>query len=370
MTHVAHRRRLASGLVLAAALVVSACGGGDDSAETTTTVAPTTTRPATTTTRPTTTTTAAPTTTQPKTTTTVAPPPTWALTGLPLADAADPASLRRAAVVKIANSNGMIGQAGLNEADIVYEENVEFMTRFAAVYQSQTPAEVGPIRSGRTQDVYMLESLNHPLFLWSGGNGNVTRAIEGSELVPFNETRAKPLGITYRVRGKSAPHNLFGSLAKLWENSPPELSPPPSQFAYGAGQSAPKLSLPATRAELEMNNGLHVVWDFDAPSGRWFRSQKGRPHTDANGTQISTENIVVLFVEYRPSPADARSPEAQTIGTGQGVVLFEGVATHITWTRADAHAAWTFTDDEGTPLALNPGNTWVELAHPDTLTVS
>jgi hypothetical protein len=376
MTRTTHRRRTIAGLGLAATLALAACGGGDDSAESTT-AAPTT-RPTTTTTRPPTTTaattttvpeTTTTTTTVPETTTTVAPAPTWPLTGLPLADPADLTPMRRAAVVKLANTGGLNGQAGLDHADIVYEENVEYMTRFAAVYQSQTPEEVGPIRSGRTQDVYLLESLNHPLFLWSGGNGNVTQAINESQMVPFNETRARPLGIQYRVRGKRAPHNLYGSLGKLWENSPPELATPPPQFTYAAGQAPPALSLPAARADLEMKDGLRVTWEYDPATGRYFRSQKGNPHTDANGTQISTENVVVLYVDYQPSPADRRSPEAQTTGSGEAFVLFDGVVTHATWWRTDQFSPWAFTDDNGNQIPLNPGNTWVELAYPGALTL-
>jgi hypothetical protein len=372
MIRTTHRRRLVLGLTLSATLAVAACGGGDDSAETTSTppsTAATTTKAPTTTAATTTTTTAAPTTTVPETTTTAAPAPTWPLTGLPLADPADLTALRRAAVVKIANTGGLNGQAGLDAADIVYEENVEYMTRFAAVFQSQDPGEVGPIRSGRTQDVYLLESLNQPLFLWSGGNANVTRAINESQLVPFNETRARPLGVEYRVSGKKAPHNLYGNLTKLWENSPPELATPPAQFTYAAGQAAPALALPAARADLQMKDGLGVTWEYDAASGRYFRSQKGRPHTAADGTQLSTENLVVLYVDYQPSPADHRSPEAQTTGNGEAFVLFDGVVTHGTWWRTDEFSPWAFTDDNGNPIALNPGNTWVELAYPGSMTL-
>ena len=51
--------------------------------------------------------------------------------------------------------------------------------------------------------------------------------------------------------------------------------------------------------------------------------------------QLSTENLVVVYVDYQPSPADARSPEAQTTGSGEAFVFRDGVVAHGTWNRPD-----------------------------------
>ena len=147
------RRRLLT-LVCAGALL-AAC----DSA--TATSSPTT--EATTTTEPTTVATAAPTTvratttTEPATTTTEPPQPVYPLTGLP---ATDPfIAARPAVVVKVGNYDAH-PQQGTNYADIVYEEIInDHVSRFAMVFHSQATQGVGPIRSGRLQDVDLLGSL-------------------------------------------------------------------------------------------------------------------------------------------------------------------------------------------------------------------
>ncbi len=110
--------------------------------------------------------------------------PVMPLTGLPIEDPA--LAGRSALVVKIDNHPDARPQSGLNQADIVFEENVEQLTRFAAVFQSNAPDPVGPIRSGRTQDVELLGSLNKPIFAWSGGNPGVTKIINASDLVVAN----------------------------------------------------------------------------------------------------------------------------------------------------------------------------------------
>jgi hypothetical protein len=365
------RRRVLAALPLAAVLVLAACGGGGDDSDATTAAPSTSARPSTTAPR-----TTAPSTssTAPASTTIPVPPPAWPLTGLPLADAADLTPLRRALVAKIDNNPAAFPQVGLDKADIVFEENVEGWTRFAAVFHSQGSDPVGPIRSGRTQDINLLESLNKPLLLWSGGNATVTSLINGSELVNLSPTTANgPAGFFRDSRGKRVDreHTLFASTTKAWEAAPEELSPPPPQFTYGTGTTgAPAGSLPAVTASLVMEGGLDIAWEYDPASGRYFRSQQGDPHNDSEGNQLSTENLVVVYVDYVPSPADRNSPEAQTIGNGEAFVMFDGVVTHGTWSRADEHSPWVFADDNGNPIALNPGNTWVELAKQDALTLS
>src|SRR5690606_17075522 len=92
------------------------------------------------------------TTTATTSTTTTTEPPTWPLTGAGVPE-------QPALVVKVDNVDAE-PQAGLNQADIVFEEIVEGRaTRFAAVFNSQEANPVGPIRSGRTQDVDLLLSL-------------------------------------------------------------------------------------------------------------------------------------------------------------------------------------------------------------------
>src|SRR6478735_10220904 len=265
--------RAALAALAAAGLLLAACGGDKKSSDSTTpsvpptavvTAAPTTT-PATTSTVAATTSTAA------ATTTTAAPQPVMPLTGLPITDPA--VAQRQALVVKIDNHPLARPQSGLGVADLVYEENVEQLTRFAAVFQSTTPDPVGPIRSGRTQDVMLLGSLNKPIFAWSGGNGGVTAAINGSDFfvvrVDANEF-SKQAG-TYRSKDRPAPHNLYSTGTGLYSLSPEGAEPPPQQFQYlAAGQ--PAAGSDAAGVELAMD-GVKVDWNYDAATSTYLRSQ-------------------------------------------------------------------------------------------------
>ncbi len=339
----------------------AACGGDDSSSST---EAPTTTAASTATTEAVVDSTL---TTEPAPTTTAAPfVPVYPLTGLPITDAV--AAERPALVVKIDNNAAARPQSGLNEADIVFEEIVEVQTRFAAVFHSQGSEPVGPIRSGRTQDISLLGSFNQPLFLWSGGNANVTRAIEESDLVNLSAQRSSVYGAAgfFRANDRPGPHDLYASSRGAWSLAPEGAGPPPQQFRYlVAGDVAAGDA--ATGVDLVMD-GLPIEWRFDAASGTYLRSNGGTPHNDALSGQVSTHNVIIMVVDYQPSPADRNSPEAQTIGSGEVHIYTGGTLQVGTWSRPDRLSAVVLTDAAGNPIELTPGRTFIELARAGSFT--
>lgn len=301
------------------------------------------------------------------TSTTIPADPVMPLTGLPIEDPA--LAARPALVVKIDNHGEARPQSGLNQADIVFEENVEQLTRFAAVFQTINPDPVGPIRSGREQDVQLLGSLNKPIFAWSGGNPGVTAAINGSDFVVANvQTNARKASQSYRSRDRKVPHNLYAQGSGLFTMTPAFAGPPPQQFSYRKdGETA--LGDPSAGVDLAMD-GVKVRWTFDSQSGTYLRFQGGKPHNDAALGQVNAANVVVLVVDYVQSRIYAPSPIAQTLGTGEVFVFSGGKVVHGKWTRADRLATFQLTGDDGSPILLTPGRTWVELARVDSTTPS
>lgn len=370
------RTVLQGGALSALTLLAAACGGDDGDSGTTTTpaddtstpesVAPTDSEAATSTTaRPRPSTTPA-STVAGETTTTVPAGPVFPLTGLPLTD--EIKGSRPALVVKIDNNPQARPQFGFNLADIVFEENVEQITRFAAVFHSQDTDRVGPVRSGRTQDVDLLGSFARPMFVWSGGNGRVTQAINGSDLVNLSPTTTKSVGFFRKKRGnEDSEHTLYANIQEIYTTFTPVFAPaPPLQFTFRATGEAFNGEV-ATGADVAMD-GVKVNWTWDAGTASYLRKMGGKSHDVAEGGQVNAANVVVLEVDYRPSPADARSPEAQTEGTGVAYVFTGGVLVSGTWDRQERLLPFTLTDANGDVIALTPGRTWVELARKNTTT--
>ena len=343
------RRALSLVCLLAVTATTVACGGGESSTETVvaaTTPAPTSTMP--------------PTTTEPATTTTTEaiPVPTAPLTGAPVDD--ESILDRPALIVKIDNAPGAWPQTGLNQADIVYEENVEGWTRFAAVFHSQGSDPVGPVRSGRTQDISLGSSLDRPLLVWSGGNATVTSLINKSDLVNMSVSAAGPNGGYYRSSDMRAPHNLYTRTSSIWALDEGRGGRPGPQFTYLTADEV-RTGTPVTGVKLRMDGSMRASWEWNSSAGVFERSHDRDPHLLSDGSRVSAHNVLILECEYKTSVADSRSPEAQTTGSGRAWIFSGGQLVEGTWSRPDQGAAWTFTSDDGTVIALTPGRTWVSL---------
>jgi len=284
--------------------------------------------------------------------------PVMPLTGLPMADGV--LAMRPAIAVKVDNHPGARPQSGLNQADIVYEENVEGLTRFALVFHSQGSDPVGPIRSGRTQDIDLLTSLNEVLFVWSGGNAGVTAAVKSSNFVNMSASAAGQGGGFFRSDDKKAPHNLYTNTSDIWTVAAGRGGTPPPQFLYSTDPSS-NSGVDVVGVKLRMDGSMKASWEWDANKRAFARRHDANVHLDSNGEQVTTENLLVLTVEYKISAANKKSPEAQTTGTGLAWVLKQGKITQGTWTRASEMDPWTLTDAMGEPIFLTPGRTFVEL---------
>lgn len=343
--------------VVASALLIAACGS-KKKAESPVTVATTTTTAA-----------AAP-----------EPPPVAPLTGLPAPDAA--IRNRPALVVKIDNADGggagARPQLGLNQADVVIEERVEgAVTRFFTIFQSHGSEPVGPIRSGRTTDVALVSQLNHPLYAWSGGNADVVRILGVAPMVDVGYNRATAAYHRRNVGGHVAPHNLYASTDALWALAPPDAGPPPPMFTYrpsGAPSDAAGAK-PVGSVHVEFGAyGAPIDWTWRPEEGRFARNQKGTPHVDETGFQLGAANVVIQFVTYHATNnvdvSGAVVPEADLIGEGTCWVLTDGKLIEGTWSKSSPEAMTVYKDSAGKPIALTPGQTWVQLPEPGGASVT
>jgi hypothetical protein len=340
-------RNRALGLAaVSAALVAGACSSGSRAATTT----PSTALPTTS--------------TAPSTTTTVASTTTvsvarYALTGLPVTNSA--ALNRPALVVKIDNHPDAVPQAGINQADVVYEEIVEGITRFFTVFQSADSTPVGPIRSARTTDVNIVAGLSKPLFSWSGGNATVVRQIAAANLTDVGQSTANAPGGYFRDNSRKSPHNLYADTVKLFSLAPPGQGPPAPLFTFRADGAPSPLGDPTGGVKLTMaSTKAQYVWD--PVTKTWKRDQYGKPHVDEAGTQVAPANVIVEFVSYVGVPGVGESQQAVTVGQGDAWIFTDGKVVKGKWVRPAPAKPAIYTDANGTQVQLTPGRTWIALA--------
>jgi hypothetical protein len=286
--------------------------------------------------------------------------------------------------VKIDNADGngpgnqARPQSGLNQADVVYEEMVEgSVTRLAAIFHSGDSDPVGPIRSFRTTDVAVFTPLHNPLFAWSGANDDFRVVLHNSALIDVGyDAHSEVYGRNDDLH--SPPHDLFSATPDLFALAPPDAVPPPALFQdRAANETTPAGAQSVASVHLDWGGGggnAAVDWQYNPLKGTYDRDQKGTPHVDEAGVQVSPKNVVLAFVDYVNTgyvdPSGAPVPEAQLIGSGECWVLTNGVLVKGTWTKTGDEAVTTYTDDSGAPIKLTPGQTWVELARNDGASIT
>lgn len=294
----------------------------------------------------------------PATTTTIGVGPPWPLTGVASAPG-DPLD-RPAVAVKVSAGDTARPQAGIIEADQVWEEQVEGISRFIAIFQSTDAAPVGPIRSARDSDVDLLQAFGTPVFVWGGANEGVAGRVEASPLVSFNVDPDSAEN-NYRDDERLAPDNLFIDGTQPFFGAEGATAPV-AQFGYRA--DGPPAGAATLGAEIDWG-GSQVAYLWDDPRGVWARFQDGTPHLDAADELVAPANVVVLLTEYGAAPSDPRSPVAITVGEGEATVFTAGQQIAARWSRSGPTSPYVVTDNAtGAPVELTPGTTWVALAEP------
>ena len=300
-----------------------------------------------------------------QTTTTTTVPPVSPLTGLPQPNAAQ---LRApAVVVKIDNIDAARPQTGLNQADIVYEELVEGgLTRLAAVYQSQYPTVVGPVRSGRLTDEGIADDLNHPVFAYSGTNAIFLPVLRSQPIVDIDdENRGDQF---YRTNFASPPHNLYTNVVHLAANATAASSAPTPLFAFFS--QPPAIGTPGvtTASRIGVNfQHAFITWTWAASSGLWTRTQNGTTDVDRAGQQLSAQNVIVQNIPYSTNQTGYESgvltvvPAGNMVGAGQAWYFSDGRVIQGKWSRSSLTSVTSYVDASGNPIQLMPGRTWIEL---------
>jgi len=308
-------------------------------------------------------------------------PAIWSLTGLP---GPDDAQLKPILVVKIENNSIVRPQTGLDRADLIFEELVEGgASRFAAVFQSNIPDEVGPVRSVRHVDVSLAAPIAD-VFAFSGGAKRTMKYV-GLELpTTMSQVREGAPGMN-RKPGVSAPNNLFLDTKQMF-SAVAEYDTPSSGFFVPSPMSgavpvpsssataAPVVPAPVGKAvntvEVAFSTLAKPNWKWNAADKLWMRSEGSNPFNNIDGSQFGTNNLVIIEIRevdagYKGSTG-GYVPRSVTSGSGRGWVLSNGQAVEVKWNKPSVVSQMELSDTNGNPFTMPTGRTWVELLPVET----
>jgi hypothetical protein len=296
------------------------------------------------------------------------------LTGLPVDDAA--VLQRRPLAVKISNAPAIVRpQAGIGEADLVFEHYVEGnLTRFTAIFWTHTPPRVGSIRSARLIDLE-LPAMYEAIFAYSGAAEPIRQRIAALSFAARayeGVTTGEPL--YYRDPTIEAPHNLFAIPAAIWERASADgvNDPPENLDRMLFAPTLPDNTAPAQTVTIDYGPET-VRWSYDTASERYWRTVNGDAHTDANThEQISAGNVVIIYAHHQEDLSIVESEwqgnkdfsiEIQIWTLGPAAIVRDGHIIEGYWMRWEEESMLSFWMDEDAAqqIALKPGNTWFQV---------
>jgi hypothetical protein len=291
------------------------------------------------------------------------PTATSPLTGLPMEEDPD----RPALLLKVSNSPEARPWTGLDEADVVYEEVVEFgVTRFIAVLHSHLPEVIGPMRSARPVDAQVVAGFGTPGFAHSGGRAEVLALLRDAPLVAITEgTR----GFFRDNEGRYAsdpvaPHNLFLRPTEALEVVADRGAEPLTDIGWVFDDEPPAGDDGSgTELEVAMSDTFTTGWTYDEPAERYRREQNGRPSLVTGPGEIGAANVVVLVVRHFVGVSGY--PETDVLGEGDALILRDGRRYLVRWSKPTAADPLALQTTDGEPFPLKPGPTWILL--PDEL---
>ncbi|WP_169799971.1 DUF3048 domain-containing protein [Herbiconiux solani] len=263
---------------------------------------------------------------------------------------------------KIDNHEEARPQIGLERTDIVFEELVEGgLTRYVAIWQSDVPDLIGPVRSIRPMDPDILSSFGG-IVAFSGGQEQFVDMMRAAPVYSAIHGQADTDSTFYRMDGRTSPHDVVVKATELVAQHA-DLATPVQQFAYSwdvASSTAVTQGTATSAVDVVFSDERYPGWDWDAAAGVFLRTQEGGPDYDTNGDQLSAVNVVTLRVD-EVYDYDAEVPQAVLVASGEATVSTGGRTVHATWVKDAPTAPIRLIDDLGATVRLAPGNTWIEL---------
>ncbi len=301
------------------------------------------------------------------------------LTGLPVSDTST--FQHRPFAVKIANSPDYVRpQSGLSLADVAYEYYIEWGdTRFIAVFYSNNPTMIGPVRSGRYFDEHVTR-MYHAFLVFKSADPRELSYLQGSDLKDFLVIVGFG-GCSPYFTGpynRDSYNNQFFNSTK-WEACAEKKGVDNSPQALNGGffsEDLPESELTASRIFSSYSNYNYNYWEYDPATHRYFRYQEandminGKPETYAplsdaqTGLPVTASNVVTLFVPHiyaNSYNAHDQVFNIDLLDYGNAIVFRDGLAIPAIWHRLYEDQALLLTTLGGDPIYLRPGQTFYQV---------
>lgn len=300
------------------------------------------------------------------------------LSGMP-ADAETAA--RRPVAIMLNNLKQALPQLGQSQADIIYEVVAEGgITRMLGVYQSVE--DVGMIGSVRSARPYYIElALGHDaLFIHAGGSEQAYSDLRSWNVDHFDSVRGPYLGKNPesnmmwrdadRRKENGYEHSVVATGASILANLPENLRLEHEE-GYDAGLTFADDGTPAGGSQASVvtvpfSNYKTGIFVYDKDQKAYLVEEYGIPYVDGNtGEQVAVTNVIVVRTRCRYTGDSLGHMDVDVVGEGEGWFACGGLAVPIRWSKPDRESPLTYTTQDGAPLVLGRGHTYVNIVATD-----
>lgn len=253
-------------------------------------------------------------------------------------------------------------QSGLASADVVYEMLAEGdVTRFLALFQSEIPESIGPIRSARSYFIDIAQGLD-AFYIAHGYSPEAKSMLERKVVDNIN-------GMNYdgtyfkRSSDRKAPHNSYISgenvVAGAEKVGASLLYQKKVSYPFYEAEDNVKMGVTANEVTMKYNNGgsFNSHYVYDQETSRYTR-YSANVETIDYATIESVKLANILFFEMPHRIIDSVGRRDITItGGGNAYVAQAGTIREVKWKNTDG--LLIAVEEDGTEVKLVPGKTWV-----------
>jgi hypothetical protein len=254
-------------------------------------------------------------------------------------------------------------QSGISQADIIYEFMAEGnVTRFLALFQSELPETVGPIRSARDYFIHLAKGMD-AFYIAHGYSPDAQKLLTNRYVDHVN-------GMQYdgtlfkRSTERKAPHNSYitgenivAAMEKVGASD--EIEKVPSFAFHESGEDA-KIGDSASMIVVRFSSSQDFInsFSYDPETETYNRMVNGILTMDkANGEQVGLSNIIVMEADHRT--IDSVGRQSVDIDSGGKAILFQaGNVKELEWKNVEG---FLMPMENGVPAKLVPGKTWIHI---------
>ena len=267
--------------------------------------------------------------------------------------------------VKIDDTSAAHPQIGLEDADIVYIEQVEAgLTRLAAIFSTRIPQRIGPVRSARISDIDILDQFGRVAFAYSGAQRKLLPVIAAANLEDLGAQRQSPTIYTTDPARRSPYAMVLRAdllMQKVKDNNLSVDIAKNVGFVFG---DLPEGGKPVKQVVMNWPSATYSA-EWSEKQSRWHLSHNGKLNLANSGVVLGPTTLVIQMVKISPSEYGDKfggiTPLSETVGTGKAFVLRNGEVFSATWNRPFPDSGTTFSLADGSAMNFAAGQIWVAL---------